>query len=163
MTLLRTWWSLVCFFFWRQRFLQQAVRHAIDRERGVNKQFAQDFGQYPNVDAVRNVAEKTRKNAEKNTRRLSRSITGSLGAILCMLVTAAWTALMMPSLPTGTLTVLRLSSGVLILWAVLGRLGQGEQTWGGQTLPEVVNRKWFVLASTLGLYLLFLSVLAPVL
>jgi len=49
MALLRPCWSLVCFFFWRKRFLEQATQHAIDRELETNKQLAQDVEQYPDL------------------------------------------------------------------------------------------------------------------
>lgn len=47
----------------------------------------------------------------------------------------------------------RVSSFGLIGWGVLSRLGWEIQSYGGKTIPEVLNRVWFYVVYFIGLYL----------
>jgi len=149
-------WNLICFFLWPARFVEEATRDSIAREFEMNKQLLEKF---PNRDLPAERVADFRHGREKQTQTLRRSILSSL-VIVAVLCFFAWvTRALVGELPARWIAGVRVLSGGLILWAVLGRLGWKIQTWNGTSLPERVNDTWFKLTYGLGVYLLMLSVM----
>ena len=156
----RMWWSFVCFFVWPRRFVQHATQHAIDVEVEGNTHLAQEMKFYPNGDKATKLREQAQRTSARIHQKLRASILANLLAVVLILLAARVSALLLPPLWPATLTLLRVASAVLIIWAVFGRLGWKIQTWKGKALPEAVNWMWFRLTYGLGMYALFLSMIA---
>ena len=59
--------------------------------------------------------------------------------------------------PLSMQSILQIVSAFLILWALIGKLGYPIRTYGGKTLPEVIDNFWFIVLNVLGILCLFFS------
>ena len=50
-------------------------------------------------------------------------------------------------------------SAIILLWAVLGRVGWREQTFGGENKPERINQIVFFILSICGTFFLVIGIL----
>ena len=94
----------------------------------------------------------------KRTIRLRKAIGRSFIIVVCCFIISLILALMI-SVPTQVVFWLGIIGTGIILWATLGYLGWKIQSWKGETLPEQINRMWFMVLYIVGTLLLFISIL----
>jgi len=101
-----------------------------------------------------------RKQFSERTQMLRNNIIKSLYIILGVLLMSILSAYIMRRFfPVGQnfIITIQVVSVLVILWALLGKLGWSLQTGGGTTLQEQVNNYWFRILNSLGAYFLLFS------
>jgi hypothetical protein len=58
---------------------------------------------------------------------------------------------------SSTLSIIQIASAFLILWAIIGQLGYSIQTIGGESMPEVMDKFWFIVLNIIGIFSLFFT------
>jgi len=138
---MRTAYELICrvfrLFFMPEEFLKEAMKRA------------------PGADQ-----NEMRSRISKLRTKISRGLKIVIGTIIAALIANAFLKWANLDVPHPQLLVMRFFGYGMILWGVLSPVGHHIRSWGGETLPEIVDEEWHRLAYLIGLFALLLSYLS---
>jgi len=140
------------FFFRPNDFIEVSVSDSIAKAFQTNKQLAE---KYPDKKLPEEKINEYRNFHKKATSVVRTSISRNLFYCSFPLIPALITYKILPVY----IKIYGILSAFIILWAVLSEVGWEIQTFKGNSLPEQVNKVWFRLIQSLGMYFLFLSIL----
>jgi hypothetical protein len=151
--------DLILLILWPEKLAELATDEAIREEMTTNQQFAQAYRTTGLPPAERQKWLTMRKEQiDKIRGTICSSFLSLVSVIMTSLLFIVIIHVLGYSLIRGWVRGLRLFSLGLILWATLGRVGWGIQTFSGRTVPERLNQTWFRFLYCLGVWLGALSV-----
>lgn len=151
-------WHLLNLFLPTETFVDLSVKDAIKREYKSNAAFKERCEKDENYKSQR-IAE-FRAQFSESTHVLRTHIKSALTTVFFTLLCAVILAFSLSGLftiPQGIVQGLQILSAFLILFAIVGQLGYSIETIGGQSLPETMDKYWYVIVNIGGMFLLFFS------
>ncbi|MDP3041844.1 MAG: hypothetical protein Q8N62_03815 [Candidatus Omnitrophota bacterium] len=61
------------------------------------------------------------------------------------------------SISSIKLSIIQVVSAFLLMWAIIGQLGYSIQTIGGESMPEIIDKFWFIILNIVGIFSLFFA------
>ena len=110
---------------------------------------------------------KQRHHARLNTLGIMRNLRWNLIGSLLLLASACVLGLILANFAVGrtgtpsTRALLALSSAAVFAWATLAKLGWRQESWGGRTIFETLDRLLFRALYWIGTFLATLSIIDP--
>ncbi len=149
--------QLLLFLFSRNRFIENCVKDSIQSEMKTNAAFKKKL---ESDEEYKKTIIEYRKDYKDRTNKLRSYIFQAFVMVLLVFVCAVLSAFIMKNFITISdkcLLMIQIVSAFIILWALMGKLGLGIQTFIGTTLPEKINNFWFLFLNVIGIFLLFFS------
>jgi len=150
--------KLLLFSFSPNKFIENCANDSIRSEMKTNVSFKKACES--DEDYKKTQKEKFRKQFTDGTNKLRNSIFRAFVMVLLIFICAFLSAFIMKNYVNITkkwLFIIQIISAFVILWALMGKLGFGIQTFCGDTLPEQVNNFWFIFLNVIGIYFLFFT------
>ncbi len=145
--------QLMKLLFVRDRFVKEATEHSIKSEFERNKQFAE---RYPNGVLPPDKIKEFQSVQRALTKEIRHSIGASLRLVIIIAVAAGLSSLLLLcySKPLSIYITpwTYVLSAVVLLWAVLAKVGWSIQTMAGDSLPEQLNEVFFRFLMAVGTY-----------
>lgn len=134
---------LFLIIFFPSKFISKSTKDVIKKEFETNKQL---LSAYPNRQLPREKESEFRRGIEVSTELLRKAIIKSFSAIIITMSLAIGVGSFLkflnvavhPRIANG----IQLFSACLFFVSVWGKLDWEIQTFGGDTLPEILNKKW---------------------
>jgi hypothetical protein len=104
--------------------------------------------------------ENFKKQFAESTQKLRNRIYFAFVTVLLTLLCAlgiAYIAAGLTSIPSNMLSIIQVLSAFLILWAIIGQLGYSIETIGGESIPENIDKFWFMVLNIIGIFSLFFA------
>lgn len=149
---------LLSLFLNRDKFITLSVESAIKRECESNSAFKERY--------EKDIAWKD-KQVEDFKKQFSESTVFLRKSIRLAFITVALTSLSavglsylfvgLIAISSNMLLFMQIISAFVILWSTVGKLGYPIETIGGQSLPEEMNKYWFIFLNVIGIFFLFFS------
>lgn len=134
---------LFLILFFPSKFISKSTKDVIKKEFETNKQL---LSAYPNRQLPREKENEFRKGIENSTELVRKAIIKSFSAIIITMGLAISIGSFLKFLSVAVhpriVNVIQLFSACLFFVSVWGKLDWEIQTFGGNTLPEIVNKKW---------------------
>ena len=134
---------LFLIIFFPGKFIFKSTKDVIKKEFETNKQL---LSAYPNKQLPSEKESEFRKGIEESTKLLRKAIIKSFSTIITTMVLAIGIGSSLRFLSVAihprVVNVIQFFSACLFFVSVWGKLDWEIQTFGGNTLPEVLNKKW---------------------
>jgi len=134
---------LFLIIFFQSKFISKSTKDAIKKEFESNKQL---LSAYPDRQLLRERENEFKKGVEDSTKLLREAIIKSFSVIIITMGLAIALGFFLKFLGVAInqriVNVIQLFSACLFFVSVWGKLDWEIQTCGGNTLPEIVNKKW---------------------
>ena len=151
--------AVILVLFAPSRFVEVAVRHALEAEFATNVQWQ---AQYPDRNVPPKEIDRFRGFAREQTQSLRRAVFGGIGiafaAIASGLVAGAILRHLLGPAPVIAIAGLQIGGAGIILGATLAEVGRQIASWQQETLPEKVNRWVFRCLYVFGTFIFVISV-----
>ena len=141
-----------------RRFVDVAADHDVAREFETNQQLREA---YPNRQLPPDRRQGFEKNARDRMGKIGKALSGAFAIVLLTLVAGLLAGVVLNRAagpPSRILSMaLQLVAAGIILGATLSLLGWEISSWGGETLPEKVNRWLYRFLYALGTFIFVLA------
>lgn len=150
--------KLFFLIFMPGKFISLSVDDSIAKEKETNEGFKQRFDNDENYRKTRH--EELLKQFSDSTNELRGNIGKTFTFVFLVTLLSFVLAIFVKKyvfINPEIILLIQIFSSFLVLWALLGQLGQSIQTFDGTTLPEQINEYWFRFLNCIGIGLFFFS------
>lgn len=151
----RNFKNLFFLFLPSKKITKLSTKDAIER-RLQNEDFRKQFTH--NEEYKKNVIAETEDDFYSRVVKLRNSIKQGLITVILVAIAAIFTAILCREfieLSQSLILLIQSISAMMILWALISKLGWPIQVYKGKTIPEQMDNFWFILLNITGSYFLF--------
>lgn len=151
-------WCILNLFLRPKAFIALTVEDIMKRECSTNMGFKErcEKDEKWKVEQI----ERFKKQFSESTQKLRNRIYFAFVIVLLTLLCAlgiAYIAAGLIFLSSNTLLFIQLASAFLILWAIIGQMGYPIQTIAGESIPENIDKFWFIFLNIIGIFSLLFT------
>ena len=154
----RGFWELFNLFLRPKNFATLSAKEAMERECKSNIGFKERCEKDENwkIEQLKGFKEQFFESAQQLRSRIYFAFLTVALTLLCA-SGIAYIAADLISISSSTLSIVQTASAFLILWAIVGKLGYPIQTMGGESVPEIMDKFWFIILNIVGIFFLFFT------
>jgi hypothetical protein len=152
-------WHFLMLMVSKNKFIDITVKDTIKKECVTNAAFRERYNKNDEK-WIKEQTDRLKEQFADSAQQLRNSIKQAAYTVFLTLVCAFLLAHILVGMKFASISeiyliIIQAMSAFFILWAIVGQSGRRIETWNGCTLPENIDKFWYIFLNVIGIFCLF--------